>query len=96
MRLQREAPKLGGYCVIPPPCEYRAAASIIDRHVMLGKSDVAAGVVDRAYPCQGVGEGWHYVSLSGEVVTYLGNGKGCRGAGAYKSSIGRPYCYFWC
>ena len=44
VRLQNKAPKLGSYCVISPPCEYGAAAWIIDRHDMLGESYVAAGV----------------------------------------------------
>ena len=65
VRLQREAPNIEIYCVIPPPCEDGAAAWIIDRHVMLDKSDVAAGVTQRANPYQCVGEGWYYVPLSG-------------------------------
>ena len=94
--MQRETPKLGSHCVIPLPCEDGAAAWVIDRHVILGESDVSAGVTEKAYLYQGVGKGWHYVSLSGEVVTYLGNGKRCRGTGACKLAIGSPYCYFWC
>ena len=94
--LQHEAPKLESYCVIPPTCEDGAAAWILDRYVMLGKSDVAAGVTERAYPYQGFGKRWHNVSLSRDAVTYLGNGKGCRVAGAYELAVGRPYCYFWC
>ena len=49
VRLQREAPNIGSYCVIPPPCEDGSAAWIIDRHVMLGESDVAAGITERTY-----------------------------------------------
>ena len=63
---------------------------------MLGESDVPAGFTERAYPYQGVGEGWYYASLNGEVVTYLGNEKGCRGTRAYELDIGCPYGYFWC
>ena len=44
LRMQRKTPKIGSHCVIPPPCEDGAAAWVIDRHVMLGESDVAAGV----------------------------------------------------
>ena len=65
VRLQCESPKLGSYCVIYPPCEDGAAVWIVDRHVMIGKSDVAAGVTERAYTYQCIGEGWHDVSLSG-------------------------------
>ena len=95
MRLKREAPKLGSYCVILPPCEDEVVAWVVNCHVMLGKGEVVGGVTERAYPCQGVGKVWHYVSIGGEVVTYLGNGKICRGSGVHKLAIGCPNRYFW-
>ena len=76
MCLQHEAPKLESYCVISPPYEDGLSAWVVDHHVMLGESDVVSSVIERAYPYQGVGEGCCDVSLGGEVVTYLGNGKG--------------------
>ena len=81
--------------MIPSPCEDGTTAWIVDRHVMIGEGDTEAGVTERAYPYQGVGEGWHEIYLGGEVVTYLGDGKRCRGAGAHELAIGRPKRYFW-
>ena len=95
MRLQREALKLGSYCVISPPCENGTATWIVDRHIMLGEGEVAAGVTERAYPYQGDDEGWHEILLGGEVVTCLGSGKICCGNGAHELAIGHHYRYFW-